>query len=330
MEKRLHERRFAVGRAMVVAAVFGGLLINGPAPAGAQVAPCESLVLDFAGLPAGTLLGEQYASGGIHMSAIANEGRPNQLIVFDADAPWTPDPDLMAANGNLAIIPEHLMDDDLNGLVDVPNDSIRGGKQIYTFDHERTVGSFTIVDIDHGDPDSHYASAFDGSGNLIVKVPIIIGVDGNVQNVDVNASGVRRLEITYRDSSGVTAMELGCPPGPPGEGEGCTPGYWKQEQHFDSWRSPYDPNDSFNTYFENAFPEMTLLEVLKQGGGGLNALGRHTVAAMLNSASGGVDYAFSSAAVIASFDAVYPGTKGDYETLKNQFAGENERGCPLN
>lgn len=330
MEKRLHVRRFTVGRAMVVAAVFGGLLINGPAPAGAQVAPCESLVLDFAGLPAGTLLGEQYASDGIHMSAIANEGRPNQLIVFDADAPWTPDPDLMAAGGNLAIIPEHLIDDDLNGLVDVPNDSIRGGTQIYTFDHERTVGSFTIVDIDHGVPASHYASAFDGSGNLIVKVPIIIGADGNVQNVDVNASGVRRLEITYRDSSGVTAMDLGCPPEPPGGGEGCTPGYWKQEQHFDSWRNPYDPNDSFNTYFENAFGDMTLLEVLKQGGGGLNALGRHTVAAMLNSASGGVDYAYSPAAVIASFDAVYPGTKGDYETLKNQFAGENERGCPLN
>jgi hypothetical protein len=315
---------------MVVAAVFGGLLINGPAPAGAQVAPCESLFLDFAGLPAGTLLGEQYAADGIHMSAIANEGRPNQLIVFDADAPWTPDPDLMGASGNLAIIPEHLIDDDLNGLVDVPNDSIRGGKQIYTFDHERTVGSFTIADIDHGVPSSHYASAFDGAGNLIVQVPIVIGADGNVQSVDVNASGVRRLEITYRDSSGVTDMELGCPPEPPGGGEGCTPGYWKQEQHFDSWRNPYDPSDSFNTYFENAFPEMTLLEVLKQGGGGLNALGRHTVAALLNAASGNVDYAFSPATVIESFDAVYPGTKGDYETLKNQFAGENERRCPLN
>lgn len=329
MEKRLHERRFTVGRAMLVAAVFGGLLINGPAPAGAQVAPCESLVLDFAGLPAGTLLGEQYASDGIHMSAIANEGRPNQLIVFDADAPWTPDPDLMGANGNLAIIPEHLIDDDLNGLVDIPNDSIRGGKQIYMFDHERTVGSFTIADIDHGVPASHYASAFDGSGNLIVQVPIIIGADGNVQDVEINASGVRRLEITYRDSAGVTDMELSCPPAPPGGGEGCTPGYWKQDQHFDSWTSPYDPSDAFNAHFENAFPGMTLRDVLKQGGGGLKALGRHTVAALLNSASGGVDYAYSSATVIASFNAVYPGTKVDYLTLKDTFAAENESGCPL-
>jgi hypothetical protein len=319
-----------LGRAFVVAAVVSSLLINAPGPVGAQVAPCEPLVLDFAGLPAGTLLNEQYAADGIHISAIANEGRPNQLIVFDSNASGTPDPDLQADIGNLAIIPEHLIDNDLDGLVDVPNDSIRGGRQIYTFDQDRTVGSFRIVDIDHGDPDSHHARAFDANGNLIVKVPIIIGADGNVQTVNVNATGVRRLEITYRDSAGVTAIELGCPPEPPGGGEGCTPGYWKQEHHFDSWRNPYDPGDSFNTYFDNAFPGMTLLEVLKQGGGGLNALGRHTVAALLNAASAGVDYAFSPATVIASFNAVYPGTKSDYETLKDQFEMENQRGCPLN
>ena len=328
MRNRLRHATF--GRAFVAAAVFGGLLINAPGTAGAQVAPCEPLVLDFAGLPAGTLLNEQYAADGIHISAIANEGRPNQLIVFDSNASGTPDPDLEAGIGNLAIIPEHLDDGNGDGLVDVPNDSIRGGKQIYTFDQDRTVGSFVIVDIDHGDPDSHHARAFDADGNLIVKVPIIIGADGNVQTVNVNATGVRRLEITYRDSAGVTAIELGCPPEPPGGGEGCTPGYWKQEQHFDSWRNPYDPGDSFNTYFDNAFPGMTLLEVLKQDGGGLNALGRHTVAALLNAASAGVDYAFSPAAVISSFNAVYPGSKSDYEALKNQFERENQRGCPLN
>jgi hypothetical protein len=294
------------------------------------VAPCEPLVLDFAGLPAGTLLNEQYASDGIHISAIANEGRPNQLIVFDSNASGTPDPDLEAGIGNLAIIPENLTDENGDGLVDRPSDSIRGGKQIYTFDHDRVVNSFVIVDIDHGVPQSHFASAFDGSGNLIVKVPITIGADGNVQTVGVNATGVRRLEITYRDSAGVTDIDLGCPPRPPGGGEGCTPGYWKQEHHFDSWTSPYDPGDLFNSHFENAFPGKTLLDVLKQGGGGLKALGRHTVAALLNAASPNVDYAFSPATVIASFNAVFPGSNDDYETLKDEFEKQNERGCPLN
>lgn len=329
VHNRLQHSLAPIRRAFVVAAAFGGLIVGSSGPAMAT-GPCEPFLFDYAGLPAGTMLGEQFAADGIHISAIANEGRPNQLVVFDSNASGTPDPDLEAGIGNLGIIPENVNDTDGDGLVDVPSDSIRGGTQIYTFDYDRVVNSFVIVDIDHGVAKSHYASAFDGSGNLLVKVPIIIGTDGNVQTVVVNAQGVRRLEITYRDSAGVTDIDLGCPPRPPGGGEGCTPGYWKQDQHFDSWTNPYDPGDAFSAHFENAFPGMTLLEVLKQGGGGLDALGRHTVAAMLNSASSRVDYAFSAATVKASFNDVYPGSKSEYETLKNQFAAQNERGCPLN
>ena len=111
--------------------------------------------------------------------------------------------------------------------------------------------------------------------------------------------------------------------------EGCTPGYWKQAQHFDSWTQPYDPGDLFvSAGFEDAFPGMTLLQVLEQGGGGLNALGRHTVAALLNTASPDVDTAYTNPqTVIDLFNGVYPG--GDYEGLKNIFAGYNELGCPL-
>ncbi len=117
-------------------------------------------------------------------------------------------------------------------------------------------------------------------------------------------------------------------PTPPGGGEGCTPGYWKQDQHFDSWPAPYSPNQLFSSVFENAFPGMTLVQVLDLGGGGLNALGRHTVAALLNAGSSGVDYDLTTAQVIAAFNGVFPG--GDYETLKNRFEGFNTQGCPLN
>ena len=115
----------------------------------------------------------------------------------------------------------------------------------------------------------------------------------------------------------------------PGGGEGCTPGYWKQPHHFDSWVG-YDPDDAFSSVFEDAFPGMTLLEVLGQGGGGLNALGRHTVAALLNSATGGVSYDLTTQEVIDAFNAVYPGSNSDYNALKDQFEGFNEQGCPLN
>lgn len=114
---------------------------------------------------------------------------------------------------------------------------------------------------------------------------------------------------------------------PPTGGQGCTPGYWKQSQHFDSWNG-YAPNQLFSSVFENAFPGMTLLQVLQQGGGGLNALGRHTVAALLNSAQDGVSYNIGSpAGVIAMFNDAFPGS--DYEGLKNLFAGYNEQGCPI-
>jgi hypothetical protein len=118
------------------------------------------------------------------------------------------------------------------------------------------------------------------------------------------------------------------PPPPPPATAGCTPGYWKQDQHFDSWTAPYAPNTLFSAVFENAFPGMTLLQVLESGGGGLDALGRHTVAALLNAASSGVSYGMTPAQVIAAFNAVYPG--GNYEGQKNIFATANERGCPLN
>ena len=117
-------------------------------------------------------------------------------------------------------------------------------------------------------------------------------------------------------------------PPPPEGGQGCTPGYWKQEQHFDSWPAPYTPSTLFSDVFENAFPGKTLLQVLNLGGGGLNALGRHTVSALLSAGSSGVSYDLTTAEVISQFNAVFPG--GDYEGLKNKFAGFNEQTCPLN
>ncbi|MGZ8515538.1 MAG: hypothetical protein ACXWXA_10905 [Candidatus Limnocylindrales bacterium] len=110
--------------------------------------------------------------------------------------------------------------------------------------------------------------------------------------------------------------------------EGCTPGYWKVSQHYDSWTG-YTPDELFaDAGFEDAFPGKTLNDVLWLGGGGLSALGRHTVAALLNVASGDVDYAYTSTqTVIDAFNGVFPG--GDYEGLKNIFAGFNELGCPI-
>ena len=115
---------------------------------------------------------------------------------------------------------------------------------------------------------------------------------------------------------------------PPGGTEGCTPGYWKQRHHFDSWVG-YSPGDLFSDAFGNvnAFPGKTLLDVLRRGGGHEKALGRHSVAALLN-ASSAVDYEYDVAGVISAFNDAF--NSGEYEGQKDLFDEANNRGCPLN
>lgn len=114
---------------------------------------------------------------------------------------------------------------------------------------------------------------------------------------------------------------------PPPVLAGCTPGFWKQEQHFEFWTG-YSPSTLFSDVFENAFPGKTLLQVVSAGGGGLTALGRHTVAALLNASNPNVNYGVATPAeVIAAFNAAYPGTQSSYNTLKNRFEDFNEIGC---
>jgi hypothetical protein len=109
-------------------------------------------------------------------------------------------------------------------------------------------------------------------------------------------------------------------------GQGCTPGYWKQV-HPNSWVT-YKPTDLFDTVFGvKLFPGKTLLEVLNLGGGGYEALGRHAVAALLNTANSGVDYGLSSAQVIKLVQEAVK--SGDPSPLHTQFEKMNESGCSI-
>jgi hypothetical protein len=110
--------------------------------------------------------------------------------------------------------------------------------------------------------------------------------------------------------------------------QGCSPGYWKQSQHFGSYPTSQGvyPDTLFVTVFgENAFPGKSLLQVLEQGGGGLNALGRIIVGAYLNAATIN-GFPYSKAQVIAEFQAVYPG--GNYDQLKNKYEALQDP-CPF-
>lgn len=125
-------------------------------------------------------------------------------------------------------------------------------------------------------------------------------------------------------------------------GEGCTPGYWRQPQHFGSWTG-YAPNQLFSDVFgrvitvrtkgeqSNNRPyvvtDPTLLEAVWATSSEIGELARHAVAALLNAASADVDYVYTTDMVIAMFQAAYD--SGDYGTTAGMFVMENERGCPL-
>lgn len=166
-------------------------------------------MLDFSGLAAGTILGEQYASYGLHISAIGNGEHPQAAIVFDSDATGSNDPDLEVGIGNISILARDLEDENADGLVDFPDENNSGGAQIFTFDHPVNVGSFLFIDKDHGTPE--HAIAYDASDDVIKSVEIPVGGNGSVQTINVDADDVRRLEIVYRDSGGLTGIEISCP-----------------------------------------------------------------------------------------------------------------------
>jgi hypothetical protein len=112
------------------------------------------------------------------------------------------------------------------------------------------------------------------------------------------------------------------------DSNGCTPGFWKQEQHVGSWPAPLAAETPFvDAFGVDAFPGLTLLDVLELGEADLDALGRHAVAALLSALSDDVDYPLTDEEVIEAFEVAYD--SGVYEDTKDVFAAYNEDHCPL-
>jgi hypothetical protein len=134
----------------------------------------------------------------------------------------------------------------------------------------------------------------------------------------------------------ITDEAEACVPRPEKGGEGCTPGFWKQPQHLDSWVG-FQPGQFFDTVFgvdvtlrsggRDTIANATLLEALEATGGGVNALARHAVAALLNASNPDVDFEFTTAEVIAIVRAAV--ASGEFEEAIARLAAANEQGCPL-
>ena len=157
-------------------------------------------------------------------------------------------------------------------------------------------------------------------------------VPAAVSSITVQAFSEDRL-ATGRNPASFHWISAGLavtPPPPPPGGEGCTPGFYKNlKKHIKAWGG-ISPSDPFSDWFDDAFPGKSLDRVLRTGGGGLKALGRHTVAALLNANNGDIASGMTVSEVQAAFNDVYPGTKAEYTAQKNIFASANESGCPIN
>jgi hypothetical protein len=115
--------------------------------------------------------------------------------------------------------------------------------------------------------------------------------------------------------------------------EGCTLGYWKN--HTDRWCQDYRTCDLFGEVFVDApsnLANLTLLEALNLGGGGIYNLARQGVAALLNTCSDEVDYAGyfdNSSSVIDAVNAAYRTAGTAPGLLASQLDTLNNSGCPL-
>jgi hypothetical protein len=113
----------------------------------------------------------------------------------------------------------------------------------------------------------------------------------------------------------------------------CTLGFWKQQQHFHFWVG-FTPGEKFSTVFgvtitlhaqgtKPAIPDPTLLQALNAGGGGINSLARHAVAALLN-ASSLQSPTFSVQQVITMVQQAIANGPAAIQALADQFDAEQQ------
>lgn len=214
------------------------------------------------------------------------------------------------------------------------NASAPAGEDVY-------VGDFSITPVPHClevwnatsagtiPVSASYVSA--SAGFELERIVVAVG-DGVAETNFENLYNVTSASVNVNDAvGGFIWFKFVEKDIPTGGGEGCTPGYWRQSQHFDSWTLPYTPSTPFSAVFADAFPGQTLLDVVWARGGGINALGRSAVAALLNAAASSVNYDLSVQDVIDDFNAAFAsGNRRTIEQQKDVFDFLNNQGCPLN
>lgn len=323
-------------------------------------------VINFNGFNAGDTLDQVFSSPGGVGPVVVDGIRPgsgaNEATAFDSSNPTCDDDDLgtpnetcdipgpgVGAGGEKGQPFENCEDLDIVAIIQedtacVPDDAdLIGAELVFDFSAVGTVkiNSMKVLDIENPEEKDAVVELLGPAPGqvLLATIPLPEVGDNGLATVDLGGvSGVETMVVKLNGSGAIDDIEF---EEEVEGGAGCTPGYWKQPHHHDSWMG-YGPSDDFNLTFmvdvewgrkcrADDDGDITLNKGLRCRGGGKNALARHGVAALLNSMNPEVTYAYTTAEVKALVKAALDeGTKAAANEAKNLLAEQNEMGCDLN
>ncbi len=182
----------------------------------------QSAILNFHGLNHGDVLNNQFLGAyGIKISGAAwinGQLIPRDPVVFDTELTGTRDFDLEVNVGNISIVQENTSDCE-TGTCSLPDDNAAGGFQKFQFDPKRYVNSLVWVDADRPEPfgtiflysDYDCTTLIDqGTANGGINIPFS-GDKTTQVLVPVNVERVGCMIADYKDSGGLSRLNLGCP-----------------------------------------------------------------------------------------------------------------------
>ena len=198
-----------------------------PAVAPVSAATTQS----FGGYPAGTIVVEGIGEGtplwpDFRVVAVDNNSGPDAVIVFDSTSPTGGDSDLGTPNldfggpgiglgggfgmphensiplGNVLIIAESLVDQNGDGLVDVPDDEGAGGCMTLLFDADVVPLGLTLLDIDASTVRVELLP-----GTLRVTGDQSLAGENSVVDVALPSAGYRRVDVCFSTSGALARIQ---------------------------------------------------------------------------------------------------------------------------
>jgi len=215
-----------MGRRRIGLAVVATTLVVAAVPAAAAA----DAVIDFEGLPAGTVVNSVSSGAGISgdvyagsVSVFGDSAHPalptNAAIIFDAACGGSAaacsggDADLFKpALGKVLIMAENLVDANADGIIDDPDDAdLRNAP--FTFDFSGfgpgvfTVDSIDVMDVEASAEEPAFIELYNGA-SLLDTVPIPPTGNNAVATIPVGVSNVTMMVVTLQGSGAIDNIRL--------------------------------------------------------------------------------------------------------------------------